>query len=134
MTIADAIRPNARELQAMTLFCLSQFRATTYRNIICNYLVTSPLSVAPSREKNHQMNVAVLSQNCPSTASSQSQSVRKAGRSWCHFKHTIYRSVSSYCHDDMKVICSQKAKKPYLNFGQFAIFFSRKTCEKTLNN
>lgn len=28
-----------------------QFRATTHRNVVCNYLVTSPLSVAPSREK-----------------------------------------------------------------------------------
>lgn len=44
-------RPNAGELQALTLFCLSQFRATTHRNVVCNYLVTSPLSVAPSREK-----------------------------------------------------------------------------------
>lgn len=30
---------------------LSQFHATTHRNMVRNYLVTSPLSVAPSREK-----------------------------------------------------------------------------------
>ena len=92
----------------MTLFCLSQFRATTHRNMVCNYLVTSPLSVAPSREKNHQMNVSgpCVELKLPFNSFKSKSSVKKAGRSWCHFKHTIHRSVSSYCHDDIKVICS----------------------------